>query len=228
MVIVKTVCNDWAGEITVRLVKSKFSERSMPLHTFTSDLSCRVLELYSEMDRQTAELRTVTGLRCLPGCGHCCESTTPEVTATELLPAAEELFSRGEAQQWLERIASVRETERCVFFQPDPLIPGNGHCQLYVFRPSVCRLFAFAAMKNKNGKPELLTCRRQKEQIPLPVKGAQEAISGGMAVPSFDYFFLKMVALEPSLGRQRVPINRALHLALEKYGLTVQLMEANG
>jgi hypothetical protein len=82
-------------------------------------------------------------------------------------------------------------------------------------------------MRNKNGKPELVTCRCQKEQILLLVKGAQEAISRGMAVPSFDSFFLKMVALEPSLGRQ-VPINRALHLALERYGLTVQLMEAMG
>jgi Fe-S-cluster containining protein len=146
----------------------------------------------------------------------------------ELLPAAEELFSRGEARQWLERIASVGETKRCVFFQPDRLIPGNGHCQLYVFRPSVCRLFALAAVRDKDGKPELMACRRQKEQIPVLVKGAQEAISRGMAVPSFDYFFFKMVALEPSLGRQRVPINRALHLALERYGLTVQLTEANG
>ena len=200
----------------------------MPLHSFTSDLSHRVLELYSEMDRQTAEFRTATGLRCLPGCGQCWESATPEATVIELLPAAEELFSRAEAQQWLERIASVRETERCVFFQPDPLIPGNGRCQLYLWRPSVCRLFPFAAMRNKDGNPEQLTCRRQKEQIPALVKGAQEAISGGMVVPGFDYFFLKMVALEPSLGRQRVPINRALHLALERYGLTVQLMEANG
>jgi hypothetical protein len=37
-----------------------------------------------------------------------------------------------------------------------------------------------------------------------------------------------IVILEPSLGRQRVPINRDLHLALERYGLTVQLMEAMG
>jgi Fe-S-cluster containining protein len=228
MVIVKAVCNEWAGEITVRLVKFMVSELSIPLHSFTRDLSHRVLELYSEMDRQTAEFRTATGLRCLPGCGQCCESATPEVTVIELLPAAGELFSRGEAQQWLERIASVGETGRCIFFQPDPLIPGNGHCELYMFRPSVCQLFAFAAVKNKNRKPELVTCRCQKEQIPLLVKGAQEAISAGMAVPSFDYFSLKMVALEPSLGRQRVPINQALHLALGRYGLTVQLMEANG
>ena len=135
MFIVKVVCNQWAGEITARLVKFKSSERSMPLHSFNRDLGCSVLELYSEMDRQTAEFRTATGLRCLPGCGQCCDSATPEATVIELLPAAEELFSRKEAQQWLERIASVRETERCVFFQPDRLIPGNGHCDSYILRP---------------------------------------------------------------------------------------------
>jgi Fe-S-cluster containining protein len=145
----------------------------------------------------------------------------------ELLPAAEELFSRGEAHQWLERVASDGKTERCVFYQPDLLIPGNGHCQLYVFRPSVCRLFGFAAMKDRSGKPELLTCRRQREEIPVLVKRAQEAISRGMAVPSFDYFFLQMVTLEPSLGRQRFPINRALQLALKRYGLAIQLREAS-
>jgi len=226
MVIVKAVSNEWAGEITVHLAKFVVSELSMPLHSFTSDLSHRVLGLYSEMDRQTAEFRTATGLHCPPGCGQCCESSTSEATAIEMLPAAEELFSRGEAQQWLKDIASVRETERCVLFQPDRLTPGNGDCQLYPFRPSVCRLFGFAAMRNKDGKPVLLTCCRQKEQIPVLVKGAQEAISRGMAVPSFDYFFLQMVALEPSLGRQRVPINQALHLALERYGLMVQHTDA--
>jgi Fe-S-cluster containining protein len=228
MVIVKAFCNEWAGEITVRLVKFMVSELSMPLHSFTSDLSHRVLELYSEMDRRTSEFQSRTGLQCPPGCGQCCESATSEATVIELLPAAEELFSRREAQQWLERIASIRENERCVFYQPDPLIPGNGRCDLYILRPSVCRLFGFAVIKNKDGKPELLTCRRQKEQIPVLVKKAQEAISRGMAVPSFNYFFLQIVALEPSLGRHRLPINQALQFALERYGLTVQLMEANG
>jgi uncharacterized protein len=200
----------------------------MPLHSFTSDLSHRVLELYSEMDRRTSEFQSRTGLRCSPGCGQCCESATPEATVIELLPAAEELFSRGEAQQWLERIASVRETERCVFFQPDPLIPGNGHCDLYILRPSVCRLFGFAVIKNKDGNPELMTCRRQKKENPFSVKAAQEAISSGMSVPSFDYFFFPIATFEHSLGRHRLPINQALQLALERYGLTIQLMEANG
>jgi Fe-S-cluster containining protein len=145
----------------------------------------------------------------------------------ELLPAAHELFFRGEAQQWLERIASVRKTERCVFFQRDPLIPGNGHCQLYMFRPSVCRLFGFTVMKNKDGNRELMTCQRQKKENPFSVKTAQEAISSGMSMPCFDYFFLQITSLEHSLGRQPLPINQALRFALERYGLTVQLVEAN-
>ncbi|MBS3906954.1 MAG: hypothetical protein KGZ49_07945 [Syntrophaceae bacterium] len=98
MFIVKAFCNEWAGEIAVRLFKFMVSELSMPHHSFTSELSHMVLELYSEMDRQTAEFRNATGLRCLPSCGQCCESAPPEATVIELLPAAEELFSRGEAQ----------------------------------------------------------------------------------------------------------------------------------
>lgn len=200
----------------------------MSLRSFSLKLIQSLSELYSEMDRQTTEFRNATGLNCPPGCGQCCESETPETTVIELLPVAEELFVRGESERWLERIDAIGENARCVFFQPDPSIPGNGQCQLYRFRPSICRLFAFAAMKNKEGKLELQTCRRQKEQMPHLVQAAQEAISKGMVVPSFDYFFLKMVAFDPLFIRHKVPINRALRLALEKYGLIVELMEAEG
>ena len=56
------VCNEGAGEITVRLVKFMVSDLSMPLQSFTSDLSYKVLELYSEMEGQTAEFRAATGI----------------------------------------------------------------------------------------------------------------------------------------------------------------------
>ena len=195
---------------------------------YASDLSYSILGLYSQMDRQTSEIQSRTGLQCPPGCGQCCESSVPHATVLELLPAAQELFSRGEAQPWLERIASIGKNERCVFYHADPLIPGNGCCQLYILRPSVCRLFGFAVKKKKDGNPELITCRRQKEQRLVLVKAAQEAISRGMSVPSFDYFFLQIATLQHSLGTQRLPINQALQFALERYGLTMQLMEGNG
>jgi Fe-S-cluster containining protein len=199
----------------------------MLVQSFNSDLSCRILELYFEIDRQTSEFQSATGLCCPAGCGQCCDSTTPEATVIELIPAAQELFSRGEAQQWLEHLASIRGTEKCILYQPDPLILGNGRCQLYLWRPSVCRLFGFGAMKNRNGELELVACGRQKKEKPFAIKTTQEVISGRISVPSFDYSSLQITTLEPSLGRQRLPINQALQLALERYGLTIQLLEAN-
>jgi Fe-S-cluster containining protein len=200
----------------------------MAWRDYASDLSYSILGLYSQMDRETSEFESRTGLQCPAGCGQCCESSVAQATVLELLPAAQELFSRGEVQPWLGRIASIPKNERCIFYHPDPSIPGNGRCELYLLRPSVCRLFGFAVKKSKNGNPELVTCRRQKEQELVLVRAVQDAISKGMSVSSFDYFFLQVETLQHSLAKQRLPINQALQFALERYGLTMQLLEENG
>ena len=172
----------------------------MSLHSFSGDLSYRILELYSQIDRQTSEFQSKTGLQCPPGCGQCCESSVAQATVLELLPAAEELFSRGEAQQWLGCIASIRNNERCVFYYPDPLIPGNGRCELYLLRPSVCRLFGFAVMKNKDGKPELITCRARKRRILFLSKQHKRQFRGECVYQvSITFFF----SLQPSNNRSQ-------------------------
>ncbi len=175
------------------------------------------------MDRKTAEFQGATGLRCPPGCGECCESARPKATMIELLPAAQELFLRGEAELWLERISFAGESGPCVFYRPDPHVFGNGRCGLYEFRPSVCRLFGFATMKNKKGRYELVTCHRQKETDPERFRNVEEAISKGLSAPSFDHFLLRVLVLEPALAKERFPINQALRLALERYGLMLQI-----
>ncbi len=197
-------------------------ESSVPLLGLPNHLSRRVLELYSEIDRQTSEFRRATGIVCPPGCGECCLAVVPRVSVIELLPAAEESFLRGEAESLLERIALVGEDGRCVFFSPDPFTLGNGRCTYYEFRPSVCRLFAYGTVKSKGGKPELVTCRRHKEKDPKIFRRVQEAISEGLATPKFDQFLLQIFALDPSRGLERVPINQALRLALERCGLTIR------
>jgi Fe-S-cluster containining protein len=144
-----------------------------------------------------------------------------------MLPVAKELVYRGEALEWRERIVAVNGTGICVFYKPDPLVPGNGRCQFYSLRPPICRLFAFATRKNKYGKPELVACTCQKKAIPFAVAAAQEAISRGLPAPSFIDFSLRIAALEPSLGSRQMPINQALGLALERAGLMIQLRRAN-
>jgi len=110
----------------------------------------------------------------------------------------------------------------------EPIPELNEPYLFAILRPSVCRLFGFTVMKNKDGKPELMTCRLQKKENPFSVKVAQKAISSGMYVPSYDYFFLQIGTLQHSLGRQRLPVNQAFQFALDRYGLTIQLMEGNG
>lgn len=167
-----------------------------------------------------------TGLHCSPGCGECCELSTPRVSVVELIPAAEELFFRSEVELWLKRIESTGEDQRCVFYKPDPLVSGNGRCQFYPLRPSICRLFPFAVMRNKDGVSELLTCHRQRKSMPDLINKAKQTILRGVNVPSIDSFLLQMFSLQPSILREKFPINQALRLALERYGLWVQCQGA--
>jgi Fe-S-cluster containining protein len=191
-----------------------------------SDLADRVLSVYGEIDGQVSAFRRATGLCCPPGCGNCCTSDNVEATVIEMLPVAQELFRRGEAEKWLERVAISDGKRACVFYAPDSVVPGNGRCCFYAWRPPVCRLFGFAAVKNKYGKQIFAPCVRQKEMVPLAVERALMAVLTGQAVPGFANFSLQIVGLEPALGTRPLPINRAVELALERYGLALQLRQA--
>ena len=84
------------------------------------------LDLYEEMDRQTAALQLVTGLCCPPRCGTCCSSATAEATVVEMVPAARALFRRGEALRYLERLRAAGGEGICVFYQPERSARGEG------------------------------------------------------------------------------------------------------
>jgi len=191
-----------------------------------SDLADRVLSVYGEIDDQISAFGTATGLGCPPGCGNCCTSDNVEATVIEMLPVAQELFRRGEVENWLERLAISDGKRACVFYAADSVVAENGRCCFYPWRPRVCRLFGFAAVKNKYGKQIFAPCVRQKEMVPLAVERALMAVLAGQAVPGFADFSLQIVGIEPALGTQLLPINRAVEIALERYGLALQLRQA--
>lgn len=182
----------------------------------------QVTEIYQQIDTQTSTFQTATGLQCPPGCGQCCENPQIETTPLEMLPLAIELFQQGEAQKWLAAVAEVKESGRCVFYQPDPVIAGNGRCSVYLLRPAICRLFGFATVTNKQGKPELAVCIRHKQTMLDQVEIAKAAISEGLPAPNFSDFSMKLMNLEPSLASQRMPMNQALKVAIERVGLMMQ------
>lgn len=186
-------------------------------------LVSEVMAAYTQIDRQIDSFQVATQLHCPAGCGWCCENPNVEATLLELLPLAWELFTRNEVQQWLERIEQDRERKTCWFYQPDPLIPGNGRCQVYPWRPTICRLFGFATTTNKSGQPELAACVRHKATMPEGVASAQAAIASGLSAPNFQELSMQVANIDPHWGTRRMPINQALQVALERVGLYWQL-----
>ena len=141
---------------------------------------------------------------------------------TEMLPVARELFRRGEAYGVLEHLRSDGDTGICLFFVADMVASFKGHCRYYSWRPTVCRLFGFAARKNKRGKQDAAFCERQKEWAPALVAEAGNALTRGLKAPDYTNFSIRFSAMDSEL----IPINRAIRMAVERYGLWVQMVEA--
>lgn len=179
--------------------------------------------IYSQIDKETETFRAKTSLQCPPGCGICCTSVKVEATVLEMLPLARELFQQGEAFRWLEHIPEADDERKCVFYQPDPLISVKGRCLVYPWRPSLCRLFGFAAVKDKNGRSEAVICKYQKKSMPRIAAAVKAAVLNGLSIPRFTDFSMQISALDPSPENRLIPINQATRLALEKYGLALQL-----
>jgi Fe-S-cluster containining protein len=183
-----------------------------------------VQAIYLRLDRRTAAFRRRSGLACLPGCGECCRSAEVEATVLELLPLALELRRRGRAEEVLERIRGSQTPERCVLFSERPLGRFGGHCTEYVRRPLLCRLFGFAAMENREGRPDLVACRPMREADPGRVgQAAAKAAQCQLAVPLMRDFTMAIYRLDPVLGSGALPINAALRQALERVALSLGL-----
>jgi Fe-S-cluster containining protein len=197
--------------------------------------SAQVMAVYAQIDQATTAFQIATGIHCPSGCGQCCESPNVEATPLEMLPLALELFRTGDVDLWLEQVAATNEAGPCVFYKPDPLIPGNGRCQKYPWRPSVCRLFGFAAVSRKNGIPELAACIRHKQLMPELVDAARAMLleqsrstdsqsqPSLTPVPGFAEYSQLVTNLDPTWGTERMPINRALKIALERVGVVMTL-----
>ncbi len=179
--------------------------------------------LYGEIDRQVAAFQLATGLRCRPGCGHCCPGAPVQATVVEMLPAAAALIRARLADPWLDRLGGAGET--CAGFSTRRVAPGAGHCTLYSHRPAVCRLFGFAARQDRWGRRELSICRIIKADLPEAVAHAVRGLDQQMPVPCLTAYQARIFGLEP--GARLMPINQALGRALQRCGLALTLEESS-
>ena len=93
---------------------------------------------------------------------------------------------------------------------------GAGLCSQYPYRGLICRLFGFAARRNKFGKRELVTCTVIKTQQEGSYVSAESALGDeGQQVPVFTDYYERLRNLDPNLGGDLMPINQAIRRALD-------------
>lgn len=186
-----------------------------------------IMALLKDLSRQTDEFAQATGLRCKEGCGKCCENPDVETTVVEVMPLALHLWETGGAQEIWDGIESRKDPDdskryrqACVFYTPDPVVAGNGRCSIYEFRPGICRLFGFATKRGKAGQKQLVTCRMMKENFSVDCGKAQEHIDAGQPVASLSDHGFKVRSLDPHWGKELLPINEAVKIAVERVSFT--------
>jgi Fe-S-cluster containining protein len=180
------------------------------------DQSSLVMEIYREMDAFALRFQNATGLRCLPGCGTCCDTEEVEATVVEVIPLCWQILLSREEEKYLSAIAEMEElgSQRCVIHDPAPSREAGGYCSLYEFRPLVCRLFGFAARRDKKGGLEFVACKWLKNATPEAVKRAHFGLGSGLPVPVYQDAFMRVASVNPAMGFRRLPINRAIKEAL--------------
>lgn len=178
-----------------------------------------MLALFADIDRQTETFSLQTGLICRKDCGACCTTADIETTVTEVLPLAVHLWANGTAQSKLEVIRLIPAKGICGFYEPDPVNKIQGRCSIYAYRPGLCRLFGFAARKDKYGKLTLVTCKIIKDSQPQECKRAQEEMQKRVTpAPLLGTYAFSVANIDPGHGQKLFPINQAIRQAIEKVG----------
>lgn len=175
------------------------------------------LALYRSADDETAAVSAGAGLACPTGCGMCCIRTPPHVSVADMAPIARAAVAAGEGEALLER-ARGGVVGPCVLYAPGQL-PGG--CTVYAIRPIICRLFAFAAVRDKHGALELAVCREHTAADPAAPARARAYLAAGNPAPVFAEY--QAQAEDPEDGpAELIPINDALVVALERELLRAQ------
>src|SRR5690606_22826761 len=103
----------------------------------------------------------------------------------------------------------------CILLKQMAIDAEAGFCTDYQNRGLICRLFASSARRNKDGKKELLLCKKIKEYKKEEFEHASQAINEGMDVPVSSDYYPRLYNIDFNLAHEQLPINRAIHKALE-------------
>jgi Fe-S-cluster containining protein len=171
--------------------------------------------LFEGLDKEIKLFSQHTKLHCITGCGKCCTKPDIEACPLEFFPWANRLFLQNQAEKALEEL-KLSTSSICHIYEPSSDHKrGNGQCGSYLDRGLICRLFGYAAIRDKYGKSKLATCSVIKEDQPLNYIKTVSDINSGLAIPFFSDYYMKLAQIDFDLGNVLAPINQAQKMALE-------------
>lgn len=175
-----------------------------------------VMQLFDRLDQEIATFQGQTKLHCLSGCGQCCTKPDIDASPLEFLPWAYHLFLNREAQNMLDKLNS-NSSPLCQLYRPLTTTDNKeGKCGNYLDRGLICRLFGYAASKDKYGQQRLVTCKIIKEDQKKNYDRSLDLISSGTHTPNFSDYYMNLSQIDFRLGTITLPINKALKMALEE------------
>ncbi len=176
----------------------------------------QVEKLFDLLDIEISAFQTTANLHCLTGCGKCCNKPNIDASPLEFLPYAFYLFLNGQAEAMLEELQQKTDSN-CQLYRPLTLLEtNNGSCSNYKYRGLICRLFGYAASRDKYGELRLATCKIIKENQYENFLQTEEAISKGLYVPIFTDYYMNLAQIDYQLGTKIVPINKAIIIAIQE------------
>jgi Fe-S-cluster containining protein len=173
-----------------------------------------VEKLYHSLDQEIAQFRDSTGLFCFSGCGACCQKADIEATPLEFLPFAYACLLEGKAGEVLEKL-KTHTSPYCHLLKLAVHGKSGGFCAEYQYRGLICRLFGYAAARDKYGSLRLITCNKIKEGQAEAYTESMEKIKAAMPVPVMSQYYSRLNSIDQELSRKFHPINQAMIEALE-------------
>jgi hypothetical protein len=139
-----------------------------------------------------------------------------EASPLEFLPWAFHIFLNGDAEKVLAEL-EIKTSTICHIYNPLTLLDKvNGSCSNYPYRGLICRLFGYAATKDKYGQLRLATCKIIKTEQVKNFENASNLIQNGLPVPIFTDYYMNLSQIDYHLGNIILPINNALKYAIEE------------
>ncbi len=181
----------------------------------TLELKVQLVEsLFAQLEKESAQFQQTTGISCATGCGKCCTHPNIEASPLEFLPWALHLFLSGKAEEVLAKLKENRELT-CYLYTTISVV-DKGHCGSYKYRGLICRLFGYAANRDKYGRLRLATCKIIKEGQADNYRSTSEAIIKDLYVPVFTDYYMQLTQIDYQMANIILPVNEALKMALEE------------